>query len=114
MFTYEIPMLESKQSYGDYSNVVSRIHYKILFEDKEIAAGAVNISPPSNQFISFEDLTKDKVISWLKTELFSEYTNEDKNLDMIESEYLNNIIEENKSKASPNSLNKVPTSWSNN
>lgn len=71
-YNYQIQYLDSYPSYADLNNVVCKVIYQLhgysgSFFNTITTEQEVIIDPSNPNFIPFEQLTKDDVISWIET-----------------------------------------------
>jgi hypothetical protein len=68
--TFKIKNLEVLPWQNDMTNVIKTVHYSAILTDKEHSAeliGSINLKTPEPyQFINYNDLSEELVISWIK------------------------------------------------
>lgn len=72
-YTWGIAQLECAPSEDSLTNVVKTIHWTLIAEDGTYVAssyGSVGLaSPDGDEFIAYNDLTKETAINWVKAAL---------------------------------------------
>lgn len=75
-YTWEFPALDVKYSAGELSNVVNTVHWRINASDGVHSAstyGSIGVPEPTPEaFVSYDDLTKEEVQSWVESALGEE------------------------------------------
>ena len=102
-FIYDIANMDIV---GD-NDTVLRLHYRVSAQKDgcdliPVRSGAVELSPPGDNFIPFEDITKDQAITWLKEKIDCE---------KIEQSLANEIESFVPDDQQPSSSSKTPSSW---
>lgn len=67
---FKIKNLEVLPWQNDMTNVIKTVHYAAILTEKEYSAellGSINLKTPEPyQFINYDDLSEELVISWIK------------------------------------------------
>ena len=75
-YTWEFPALDVKYSAGELSNVVNTVHWRINASDGVHSAstyGSIGVPEPTPEaFVSYDDLTKEEVQSWVESAMRTE------------------------------------------
>lgn len=101
-FKYEIANMDVV---GDEA-IVLKLHYRVSAQKDEcdlipVRSGVIELSPPKEKFIPFEEITKDIALIWLKEKL---------NCAEIEQSLTDEINAFNP-EADQATLSKIPSSW---
>lgn len=72
-YNWIVNAMEVKLSEGEMKDVVTHVHWRRIATDGELSAeryGCSSVgSPTPEEFVSYEDLTKEEVESWLEASL---------------------------------------------
>lgn len=77
MITYDWQFLNCKviQSYNGYDNIIKSVDWKLMAIDGPLCAaveGTTVFTDPSDNFIEFNNVTKEKMIDWVMSSISAE------------------------------------------
>jgi hypothetical protein len=75
-YTWEFPALDVKYSDGEMTNVVNTVHWRLNATDGVHTVstyGSIGVPEPTPEaFVSYDDLTKEEVQSWVESAMRTE------------------------------------------
>jgi hypothetical protein len=102
---YQIKNLEVTTSLNNHTDVITKIYFTITVAEDGFSSVYEDWVPltPSNEFIDFENVSKNTVINWLKSVLW-----QGPNTEAVFIQQRLNLIQKLKN---PTIIQKVPSNW---